>query len=233
MVYHHEDVHCHHARNHYGVYQGDKTFAGYLLACVAQREASVGKALNNYCGGLYAYVAAGASNQGNEDGQGSHFGYLLFKAAKDDGVDDAADDAYQQPRQACLYLCPDGVVGVDIRRYTGGHLIVAFAGFAHLVHDVVDRYLTYQATDVVDYRHGHKVVFLEVYGHLVDRCVGVQTHRLGVHNVFYLAHRGVCQHFLQRQYALQTRVVVYHIDVIDVVHLFGLAPHFLDAVGHG
>ena len=92
--------------------------------------------------------------------------------------------------------------------------------------------MTHQTTYRVDNRHGHKVIFLEVDGHLVEGHVGLHRHGVGLHHILDFGDRGVGDEFLQREGAAQSVVVVDDIDVIDLVHVLGLHPELFDALGH-
>ena len=222
----------HYAAYDHGVEERHEHLAPHLLPGVLHVEASVGEALHHDGRGLHSDVTARASDEGDEDGQCRDGRYLGFEAGKDDGVDDTADDSYQQPGYARLCLGEHGVAGIDVGGDTRSQLIVAFRLLTHLVHDVVDGDLAGEPAYGVYHGHGHEVVFLEVDGHLIYRSIRMHLHRVGLHHVLYLRHRRVGDHLLQRKDTLEAVVVVDHIYIIYLVEVCGLPAHFLKALRH-
>ena len=138
----------------------------------------------------------------------------------------------REPGEAGLGLGPEGVVGFHVLRQTAGQLIVAFGGFAHAVHHVVDSDVAHEAADRVDYGHCHEVVFLEVDCHVVERGVGLYGDGVGLHHVFDFGDGGVGYELFEREGAAEAVVVVDDVDVVDLVHVLGLHSQLLDAFGH-
>ena len=104
--------------------------------------------------------------------------------------------------------------------------------FAYFVHYVVDGDASDQASDTVYYRQGYQVVFLDRFGHLFDAVALAYRDRLLLHHMFDLGNGRVGDQPLERENTFQAFVVVYHIYIIDLVHVFGLLTHFLDTLGH-
>ena len=50
--------------------------------------------------------------------------------------------------------------------------------------------------------------------------------------MLYFRHRGVGDHLLQREHALEAMVVIDNIYIVDFVHILGLHTHLFKALGH-
>ncbi len=135
--------------------------------------------------------------RGDEYGEGRDGSDLCLETHENQRADDSSGYPYKQPGDSRLRLLPDGVLRVDVRGDTGSELIVAFALLAHLVHDVVHRDLAHEPVDAVYHGHGHKVVFLKIYGHLVDGRIGPDGDRICLHDVLYFRDGGMGDHLFR------------------------------------
>ena len=80
----------------------------------------------------------------------------------------------------------------------------------------------HEPVDAVYHGHGHKVVFLKIYGHLVDGRIGPDGDRICLHDVLYFRDGGMGDHLFQGKDAPELAVVVSDVDVVDVVEFLGL-----------
>ena len=156
----------------------------------------------------------------------------LIELAKNNGGTYSSHHTDKQPGDAGAGLLPDSIGRLDVLGNTRGQLIVAFRLFTHFVHDVIDGNLSDQPSDAIDHRHSHQIVFLNHLHDLVNRRIYMTRDKVLVHDVLHLGNAGAGYHFLQREEALQTFLVINDIDVVDVVHILSLLTHLAQAFGH-
>ena len=181
---------------------------------------------------MYADVSSRTADKRNKQGHSRIDGKIPLEITQDDRVGQAAYHTDKQPWQSGRCLCKDGIGRFHILGDTRCQLVIAFGLFTYFVHNVVDSDATYQSSYAVNDGQSDQVIFFDRLGHCLDRIVGTYRDGVFLHDMLYLRSRGVGNHFFQREYPAQFVVIVYHIHIIYLVHVFGLAPHFLHTLGH-